>query len=391
MFICVMLFKYCPNPDADKPTMLLLEDIGVSTNGDGITTGISGAQFASELFALDEMGKKEIDIMINSPGGSVYDAMAIFGAMMKIKAKVNTHNLGLAASAAGILFVAGRNRTMCDYAVVMVHDVHNGTDENDPQLDTFRNSVNTMLSQRTGKSPEEITLMMSGETWMSADEAKANGFCDAIEASGQSNRPRLKKGDAVNNYQKAKAYINKAHDFNPTQTMKKVTNKLALVEGANEDQILSAIETIENKAKEIENKAAVTSEALKKAEEECKAAQAKYDALKKDYDEMKNKVDAEAAEKKEKEEKELEDKVGNLVTNAVKAGKIQNKAEAIEKWKNLAKADFDTTKAALDAIAVNKKAGNVVNTLDNPGEEEKAVPSNAAGIMAQISNKFKQR
>lgn len=163
--------------------------------------------------------------------------------------------------------------------------------------------------------------------------------------------------------------------------MLKVTNKLNLIEGSNEDAHVKAIEAIENKAKEAENKAvkmkADLDEAMDKVtkcESELKAAKDALNAM----TEEKNKA------KKDKEEAEAK----NEITNAVKLGKIENKAETIDLWTKNYLANPDGTKAMIAAIALNKKGATIPKTDGGTEPDEKELTNVAGAAMAELRNKF---
>jgi len=128
-------FEYCIDPLADEPIMLILKHIGNAYDDQGNITeyGVQGADFCRELLLLDNAGKRNIQIWINSVGGSVIDGYSILGAMLKTNATVDTYNIGVAASTAGWLFEAGQNRDMSDYATWMGHNPHS-TDGDDPEI-----------------------------------------------------------------------------------------------------------------------------------------------------------------------------------------------------------------------------------------------------------------
>ena len=120
-------FKYCPNPDADVPKMFIDNQIG-GKDADG-NPGIDGNRFMKELLCLsDEMGKKNIQVWINSEGGFVQEGQSIYAGILHSKAKVDTVCYGLAASISGVIFQAGRRRYMTDYANLMYHPAYNEED-----------------------------------------------------------------------------------------------------------------------------------------------------------------------------------------------------------------------------------------------------------------------
>jgi len=105
---------YCIDQNSDEPIMLINTHIGFD-EADGM--GIDGALFQKELLFLDTLGKKRIQVWINCVGGIVMDGYNIGSAILKTKTPVDTYNVGIAASIAGVLFMCGRNRVMMDYAL----------------------------------------------------------------------------------------------------------------------------------------------------------------------------------------------------------------------------------------------------------------------------------
>jgi ATP-dependent Clp endopeptidase proteolytic subunit ClpP len=242
-------FKYVVDASADEPIMLLNKHVGFDTD-DGM--GIDGAEFQSELLRLDTMGKKRIQIWINSPGGVIVDGFAIYNAILKTKTKVDTYNVGIAASIAAVIFQAGRKRLMADYAILMYHNALGGDES---QLGIFNAAITSMI-QRSGMSREQIVKMMSAETFLNANEALKEGLVDEIEASVNFNRKAFSSQNTVKEIQ---AVCNTAlkSKIKKNSRMKKVFNTLNLIEDANEESVLAAITAIENRATlaEAQNKA----------------------------------------------------------------------------------------------------------------------------------------
>ena len=126
---------------------------------------------------------KSIEVYINSPGGDVYESLAIYNTLRDHPAPVNVHVRGLAASGASIIAMAGDNITMGEGSLMMIHramtiaagnagvmrDTANFLDKIDAQL-------GGIYTARTGIDGKQVQKMMADETWMSADEAITNGF-----------------------------------------------------------------------------------------------------------------------------------------------------------------------------------------------------------------------
>ena len=320
---------YCIDPNVEEPIMLINEHIGFDED-EG--QGVDGSLFQRELLELDGLGKKRIQVWINSPGGVVMDGYNIYNAILKSKTKVDTYCVGIAASIAAVIFQAGRIRYMADYGKLMYHNPYGG---NSKELDVMKDSIAVMIASRTGKSKEEILKIMDKTTWIGASEAFMNGFCDTVEPSSDHNRKRVSSSEPKMMWKESSEVLNSILSNQNKKTMfSKVTNKLGLVESANEDAILEAIAKIENKAEDAANE-------LKKMEDALNA----------------KKAEAEAAEAKAK----------NMVEGYAKQGRIKN--EAIGKWVNLAKTDFEGTEEMLKELPVFKASNKIeINSVSNDAE-----------------------
>lgn len=146
--------------------------------------GVSANEFVRELNAIDA---KIINLRINSPGGSVFDGVAIFNALKKHEAKVVTHIEALAASIASIIALAGDEVHIADNAFYMIHNPYTvaiGDAENmrktAEMLDKVTDTLIKTYTNKTGKADNEIRDLMNAETWFTAEEAKDAGFADVI-------------------------------------------------------------------------------------------------------------------------------------------------------------------------------------------------------------------
>lgn len=144
----------------------------------------------AQLLFLDAVDpKKEIKIYINSPGGSVTAAMAIYDTIQYTKADVVTICLGQAASAAAVLLAAGAKgkRFSLPNARIMIHQVMGGSEGQvtDVEIRTremirIKNQINKILAQHTGQSVSKIEKDTDRDFFMSAEEAKKYGIIDKI-------------------------------------------------------------------------------------------------------------------------------------------------------------------------------------------------------------------
>src|SRR5206468_3552386 len=107
------------------------------------------------------------------PGGLVSDGYNIYNAILKSQTKVDTYCTGMAASIAGVIFQAGRNRIMADYGILMYHNPFGG--DNDA-INAITDSIATMIAGRCGKDKDAVLLIMHDTTFIRAEDALANGF-----------------------------------------------------------------------------------------------------------------------------------------------------------------------------------------------------------------------
>jgi HK97 family phage portal protein len=159
--------------------IFLFDDIGDSFDG---TTAKS---FATDLKSLGQV--RRLDVFINSPGGSVFDGVAIFNQLKRHPAEKNVMIDGIAASIASVIAMAGDRITIASNGFVMIHDpwviAMGGPAEMRKvaeQLDKVRDSIVDTYAARTGAAPNVIADMMAEETWMTAAEAVDLGFADAV-------------------------------------------------------------------------------------------------------------------------------------------------------------------------------------------------------------------
>ena len=128
-----------------------------------------------------------IEVEINSGGGSVFAGSEIYTALKNHKGQVNVSIVGLAASAASVIAMAGKTVKMSPTAQFMVHNVsaQGKGDYRDMQhmadiLKTANETIASAYILKTGKSKDEILAMMDKETWLTAEKAKEYGFIDEV-------------------------------------------------------------------------------------------------------------------------------------------------------------------------------------------------------------------
>jgi len=146
---------------------------------------ISASSFVTELNALDD-SIETLHVKINSPGGDVFDGIAIYNSLKNSGKKVITYNDSLAASIASVIFMAGEKKVMYDTSELMVHKPWMLAIGNSDQLRRDADlldkiQVNIRKAYKAGVkdlSDADLDQMMTDETWMDADEAIGYGFAD---------------------------------------------------------------------------------------------------------------------------------------------------------------------------------------------------------------------
>ena len=365
---------YCVDYNSDEPIMLINRHIGFD-NEDGM--GIDGSLFQEELLRLDTMGKKRLQVWINSPGGVVLDGYNIFNAILKSKTPVDTYNVGIAASIAGVIFMAGRKRIMADYSCLMVHPPQGGNDKK--QMDAISDSLVKMLTAKSNISEPDVKYLMDRTTWLNSSECFAKGFCTDIEVTSDANKKRMPAAETTNvmeMWRVANSITNFKNLNDKNMSTTKITMRLKLNDSAPENDIVAAIDAIENRAytaetkvievtnkiNEVENLSKAEKEALKKKLDE---AEAKMATDKTAYDKLKGEYDAMVTDKLTAEKATNELKAKTMVEGYAKQGRIKNEAAVILKWTNRAVDNFEETEELLKEIPLNKEATIITEAKAN--------------------------
>ena len=144
---------------------------------------------AQLLFLESEDPNKDINLYINSPGGSITDGMAIHDTMQYIKCDVSTICIGMAASMGAFLLAAGTKgkRLALPNAEIMIHQPSAGTQGQITdmaihlkRLEVIKRRMNKILSENTGKPLEVVTADCERDNFMSAEEAMEYGLIDKV-------------------------------------------------------------------------------------------------------------------------------------------------------------------------------------------------------------------
>jgi ATP-dependent Clp protease, protease subunit len=166
----------------------LLKERIVFVSG-GIDDTIATVVTAQLLFLESENPKKEISMYINSGGGLVTSALAIYDTMQYIRPQITTLCIGQAASAASLLLCAGEkgNRFILPNARVMLHQPSGGISgqavdmaRHAQEIVKLKRRLNEIYARHTGKPLETIEKTLDRDTFLTADEAQAFGLVDQV-------------------------------------------------------------------------------------------------------------------------------------------------------------------------------------------------------------------
>ena len=159
--------------------------------GTAIDDGVANAIIAQLLFLDQQNSKEDIKIYINSPGGMVSSALAIYDTMQYVRADVQTICVGLAASAASLLLAAGKKgkRFVLPNAEVMIHQVMGGTQGQASDIDIHAKHIlktkgvlNQILAKHTGQKIAKVEKDTDRDYFMTAKEAMEYGIVDKVIA-----------------------------------------------------------------------------------------------------------------------------------------------------------------------------------------------------------------
>lgn len=393
----------------------------------------SVASFVDEFLWLQDYVKPEkIVVLINSEGGSVLKGMAAFSVIYNCPIEVDCVVEGIAASMATILWVAGNNRYMHDYSILMIHNPfcydRNCDDANTKNMiDAFKGQLTLIYQKRLGLSKDAVESIMNGE-----DEADGTYFNakQAVEAGIISKDHVIKTSKQVNDKVK-----NQIEGMEDAASIKNVMASISTEVGT--DKLLEAISSIHNQTEQtIQIKQAMEKETLSfgavaaqlgfsaetevasvsariaellKIESEFKSTQAEIEGLKAAKAELEDlkiqyagkeaeiaNVNSELESAKaslkvyqDAEQAAKESEIEATIQAAIKAGKIDE--ASVENWKAMAHNNFEMVKATLDSIqgrqtitkAIAQDPANVQAAQDALDAAEKEVQEKVTKVVGE--------
>jgi ATP-dependent Clp protease, protease subunit len=157
--------------------------------GEGINDYVANIIQAQLLFLESTDPKRDIQIYVNSPGGSVYAGLGIYDTMQYINPDVATICTGLAASMAAVLLCAGcdKKRTALKHSRIMIHQPLGGAEGQASDIEItareilkLKKELYDIIAHHSGKTYEEVEKNSDRDYWMTADEAKSYGMIDEV-------------------------------------------------------------------------------------------------------------------------------------------------------------------------------------------------------------------
>jgi ATP-dependent protease ClpP protease subunit len=164
--------------------------------------------------ALRKIGNRDVVVNINSPGGDVFEGIAIYNRLREHPAKVQVKVMGLAASAASIIAMAGDEVQIGEASFLMIHNawvmaVGNQFDLREVAdfLAPFDEALRDVYVQRTGTDASEVEAMMKAETWISGKKAVETGFADTLLSADETKQVENAANPQVNALRRAEANL----------------------------------------------------------------------------------------------------------------------------------------------------------------------------------------
>ena len=172
--------------DSEERAISVYDVIGYDYwTGEGVTAKRVAA-------ALRSMGAGPVTVNVNSPGGDMFEGLAIYNLLREHKGEVTVKVLGLAASAASIIAMAGDTVQIARAGFLMIHNAwvmavgnRNDLREYADTLEPFDRAMADIYAARTGQETKAMAKLMDAETWIGGSDAVEDGFADELLASDQ--------------------------------------------------------------------------------------------------------------------------------------------------------------------------------------------------------------
>lgn len=359
-----------------------------------------------------------IRIHINSGGGRVVDGMSVFAAIQNSKYPTQTINDGIAASMGSIIWAAGKEMFMKDYALLMIHNPFmemGAADENSKAaIEAFKNQISIIYQKRFGMSEEEVKDVMDGKegvdgTWMTAQQAIEKGFIDQLHIIETPEVVRQRVAAAVEGVRNVKAISlvmeseseiwNKSENHIVEPKKEKMTEKdikvfaaqVGMAEGEITEEKVSARLA---QLMKTESEAKASAKELLEAKNELKTVKADFDKvsieltgakksvenltndLKSAKDELQKYRDAEA----EALNKSIEEKVDAAI-DVCKIGK-----EDRETWIEMFRNNFELAEKTLATIPAREDLSGKLNTPEAKDKAKEGMKTEEEKVKEVVDN-----
>ncbi len=330
--------------------------------------GTGSCSLMNIQWQLEWANGEDLDVHISSVGGNAIQAVAIYNLLKKYEGKVTIYIDALAASAACTIAMAGSERIMSKYALLMIHkpSVDTGGTADDingdvKMLDAIEANIVSILSDASGQSPEKITEMLAETTWLDAETALSLGFVTSIEDYSA----EIKNAAIVSNYVKA-----------APKKLQLVVNKILIPETKNtvmDNKLIEATNAILNKVLNY----------FKKATN--KITTDKGDRFVVGVLNIGSPVFNDADMDKAAEDEEdapATDSAGNKVVLSIKDGKVSNVKNADDPDADKEDEEKDDDTEVDNKVVLNSHGIKVTNKI-----ERKVVINAIAGKLKEVTNK----
>lgn len=151
-------------------------------------TNESASELVAKLLLLDAQSSDEITLLIQSPGGSVYDGWALVDTIRSLRSKVKTVAVGLAASMGATILLAGDTRVALPHSAIMIHQASGGSSGSFKDVETthkefkrVNDQLKAFIKERSKITDEQIEKFFDRDTWLTAEQALELGVITEIE------------------------------------------------------------------------------------------------------------------------------------------------------------------------------------------------------------------
>jgi ATP-dependent protease ClpP protease subunit len=380
--------------------------------------------FISEFQYLENYVKpSKIRIHIISAGGSCFEGIKAFSVILGSQTPTETINDGLAASMGSVIWAAGKERFMRDYAVLMIHNPRiedeNLDEDGKKAVEAFQKQLKIIYQQRFGFDEEKIQKIMDGEenvdgTWLMAEDAVEAGIIDddhvlksskEVVARIAASVDGVKNIKAIGSVMMAQHLLENQKNTSTTITTKEVENSLhsnqilttmteneikmvAAQLGISEDKAtgaaitekVNALLTKEKQFDSVKAELQTTKESLAAKETELTGCKASIENLTQNLNSVKDELQV----YKDKEAEVRNAEITSMVEAAIASGKISK--ESKETWVKLATDNFDLAKQTLDGIAARDNiTGKIAGDPANKDAAANGIKSEAEQVEAKVN------